>query len=180
MNIDFNFNVEHGEAKTGNARVIILSNSTRRLVVSAPDIFTYFDFLYSLKQAKENSPYVKINRFGSFSPIRKGQAKWYTDGEHYYDDVCKAIWSARNTVYITDWWLSPELYLLRPVNMDESTLKNRETRLDLVLKSVADRGVAVMIIQYLEPTLALNNDSLYTKETLEKMSPNIKVQRHPS
>ena len=53
----------------------------------------------------------------------------------------KAIKDAKFSVYITDWWLSPEFYLQRPVNSNETNMKNRDSRLDIVLKSVADRGV---------------------------------------
>lgn len=55
----------------------------------------------------------------------------------------KAILNAKHSVFITDWWLSPELYLSRPVAMGEDNLMNRESRLDLVLKNVADRGIQV-------------------------------------
>jgi phospholipase D1/2 len=92
----------------------------------------------------------------------------------------QALLSAQNQVYIADWWLSPEFYLQRPVGTESTSLKNRESRLDLVLKNIADRGVQVLIIVYNEPTLALNNDSLHTKTHLESLSTNIKVHRHPN
>lgn len=79
----------------------------------------------------------------------------------------QSILNAKSTVMITDWWLSPDLYLKRPISVDQDNLTNKESRLDRVLKNVADRGVSVMIIVYQEPTLALNNDSLHTKTYLE-------------
>lgn len=78
-----------------------------------------------------------------------------------------AILSAKASVYITDWWLSPDFYLRRPISTNEDDLTNKNSRLDIVLKNVADRGVAVCIIVYEEPTMALNNDSLHTKTHLE-------------
>ena len=51
-------------------------------------------------------------------------------------------------------------------------------RLDRILKEVADRGVNVRILIYHEPKV-LTIDSAYTKAALEKLSPNIKVIRHP-
>jgi hypothetical protein len=35
-------------------------------------------------------------------------------------------------IYITDWWLSPELYLKRPVNVREfvEETENKKSRLD--------------------------------------------------
>lgn len=55
MTFDYNFDVSHGKEATGYETNIILKSSTRRLVINAPDIFVYFDFLYSLKKATESS-----------------------------------------------------------------------------------------------------------------------------
>jgi len=49
MTFDFNFDVLHGKAKTGYETNIILKSSSRRLVINAPNLFVYFDFLFSLK-----------------------------------------------------------------------------------------------------------------------------------
>lgn len=45
------------------------------------------------------------------------ECKWYVDGNKYFSDVYDAILLAKETVFITDWWLSPELYLKRPINL---------------------------------------------------------------
>lgn len=178
LNIDFNFSVHHGKKVTGSDTHIIVRSSTRKLVIDTGDMFHYFDLLSWIDQAVKQSPYSNTHRFDSFSPIRQGFCQWYVDGEHYYEDLYKALSNAKSTIYITDWWLSPEFYLVRPVG--QSDFKNRETRIDIVLKNAANRGVQVSIIHYQEPTLALNNDSLHTKTHLESLSPNIKVLRHPS
>ncbi len=44
--------------------------------------------------------------------------KWYVDAENYFSDVCDALLSAKHEVFITDWWLSPQLYLKRPVGSE--------------------------------------------------------------
>lgn len=46
--------------------------------------------------------------------------KWYIDGENYFSDVMTALLSAKEYVYITDWWMSPDLYLRRPIATDET------------------------------------------------------------
>ena len=82
--------------------------------------------MLALQEAYEHSPYVQKNRFDSFSPIRENSiCKYYVDGADYFHDVCDSLLTARNEVFITDWWLSPEIYLKRPV----SSLKNKYTRL---------------------------------------------------
>lgn len=56
---------------------------------------------------------------------------------------------ARESIYILDWWLSPELYLRRPPS------RNEQYRLDNMLRAAAERGVEVRIIVYKEVTQAL-------------------------
>lgn len=49
-----------------------------------------------------------------------------------------ALLKAKQRVYITDWWLSPELFLKRPISTDENNLINKNSRLDRILKNIAD------------------------------------------
>ena len=143
------------------------------------DFFSWVDFLDRLTEALAKSPYRQTQRFNSFAPCRSGVCKWYISGQEYFSDMFDRLKLAKYTVYITDWWLSPEFYLKRPVGLKESFGQNRNSRLDLVLKDLADRGVEIYIIVYQEPTIALNNDSLHTQTYLERLSENIKVLRHP-
>jgi phospholipase D1/2 len=53
------------------------------------------------------------HRFESFAPIREGnELKWYVDGRDYFWAVSVALERAKETIYIADWWLSPELVRL--------------------------------------------------------------------
>jgi len=50
------------------------------------------------------------NRFNSFAGPRMGNGvKWYIDGKDYFWAVSMALDNAQETIYIADWWLSPEL-----------------------------------------------------------------------
>lgn len=60
---------------------------------------------------------------------------------------------AQESIFILDWWLSPELYLRRPPS------KNEQYRVDNMLKAAAERGVKVHIIVYKEVQAALTLDS---------------------
>ncbi|KAK7998141.1 hypothetical protein PG989_006181 [Apiospora arundinis] len=113
------------------------------------------------------------HRFQSFAPPSSGGVKWYVDGASYFWAVSVALEQARESIYILDWWLSPELYLRRPPS------RNEQYRLDHMLRAAADRGVKVHIIVYKEVTQALTLDSAHTRHHLEGMHPNIKVFRHP-
>ncbi|OJJ51235.1 hypothetical protein ASPZODRAFT_12074 [Penicilliopsis zonata CBS 506.65] len=114
------------------------------------------------------------NRFGSFAPTREGNdVKWYVDGCNYFWAVSRAIENARESIWILDWWLSPELYLRRP------PAKNEQYRLDRMLQAAAQRGVRINVIVYKEVTQALTLSSAHTKHVLEGLHPNISVFRHP-
>ncbi|KAJ5690612.1 Phospholipase D/Transphosphatidylase [Penicillium macrosclerotiorum] len=114
------------------------------------------------------------HRFGSFAPPREqNDVKWYVDGCSYFWAVSRALETARESIWILDWWLSPELYLRRPPT------KNEQYRLDRMLQAAAQRGVRVNVIVYKEVTQALTLSSAHTKHTLENLHPNISVFRHP-
>ncbi|KAJ3520611.1 hypothetical protein NM208_g13642 [Fusarium decemcellulare] len=113
------------------------------------------------------------NRFHSFAPESRGNAKWYVDGASYFWAVSQAIEQARESIFILDWWLSPELYLRRP------PAKNEQYRLDRMLKAAAERGVKVYIIVYKEVEAALTLNSSHTRTALEALHENIRVFRHP-
>lgn len=91
-----------------------------------------------------------------------------------------ALESAQETIYIADWWLSPELFLRRPPHF------NQEWRLDRILKRRAEAGVKIYIVVYREVQAALTCNSEHTKHALHALCPegspgygNIKVMRHP-
>lgn len=115
------------------------------------------------------------HRFDStFAGPKSGNdVKWYVDGCSYMWAVSQALENARQTIWILDWWLSPELYLRRP------PARNEEWRIDKVLQRAANRGVKVNIIVYKEVTQVLTLSSAHTKHVLEALSPNIGVFRHP-
>ncbi|CAD8096905.1 unnamed protein product [Paramecium primaurelia] len=177
---DYNFRMKYGKAGTGYDRGIKLEFATRHLLLVAPDYFTFTEFLTALNQAQKECPYMQPHRFSSFAPIKESHCKWYIDGEGYFSDVMDALLNAKQYVYITDWWMSPDLYLKRPIAIDQNDQINQDSRLDRILQKLANRGVSIYILMYLEPTIALKHDSYHTKNFLERLSPNIMVLRHPS
>ncbi|KAL7796537.1 putative phospholipase D [Trichoderma ceciliae] len=113
------------------------------------------------------------NRFQSFAAPSSGNIKWFVDGASYFWAVSEALQRAEESIYILDWWLSPELFLRRPPS------RNEQYRLDAMLQAAAERGVKVYVIVYKEVEAALTLDSAHTKHALEKLHPNISVFRHP-
>ncbi|KAF2127758.1 phospholipase-like protein PldA [Dothidotthia symphoricarpi CBS 119687] len=130
----------------------------------------------------KRSRVAESHRFESFAPERDGNlVKWYVDGRDYFWAVAEALEQAKETIYIADWWLSPELFLKRP------PFYNQKSRLDQILKRRAQAGVKIYISVYKEVSAALTCNSQHTKKALmndlfEKDEPgygNIRVMRHP-
>ncbi|KAL9057467.1 MAG: hypothetical protein Q9162_002304 [Coniocarpon cinnabarinum] len=121
------------------------------------------------------------HRFQSFAPERDGnKIKWYIDGRDYYHAVSMSLERAQETIYIEDWWLSPELFLRRP------PYGTQEWRLDQCLKRAAERGVKIYVVVYKEVEAAVSCNSNHTKQALRALCPpgtpghgNINVMRHP-
>ncbi|KAJ5483782.1 hypothetical protein N7530_003028 [Penicillium desertorum] len=130
---------------------------------------------------RKRSEIADSHRFKSFAPVHDGnRVKWYVDGKDYMWAVSEALEKATETIYIADWWLSPELFLRRP------PVENQEWRLDQVLKRRAEAGVKIYIIVYKEVNQALTCNSAHTKHALRNLCPegtpgygNIRVMRHP-
>ncbi|KAJ4289238.1 hypothetical protein N0V90_011580 [Kalmusia sp. IMI 367209] len=106
------------------------------------------------------------HRFDSFAPERDGNlVKWYVDGRDYFWAVSEALNQAKETIYIADWWLSPEL----------------QWRLDQLLKKKAQEGVKIYIIVYKEVTIRHTKDAIMGLITDEDAPGygNIRLMRHP-
>ncbi|XP_069008767.1 phospholipase D1a [Embiotoca jacksoni] len=118
--------------------------------------------------------FLRVHRFGSFAQEQENiPAKWYVNGKTYMEDVADALEEANEEIFITDWWLSPEIFLKRPV------VEGNRWRLDCILKRKAQQGVRIFVMLYKEVELALGINSGYSKRTLMHLHPNIKVMRHP-
>ncbi|KAI0259452.1 hypothetical protein BC834DRAFT_630910 [Gloeopeniophorella convolvens] len=114
------------------------------------------------------------HRFDSFADERaQNFVKWHIDGHDYFYALSEMLDSARQCIFILDWWLTPELYLRRP------PAYHPEWRLDRVLKRKAEQGVKIYVIVYKEVTQTMSMSSSHTKKALEALHPNIACMRHP-
>ncbi|KAK3543368.1 hypothetical protein QTP70_018377, partial [Hemibagrus guttatus] len=118
--------------------------------------------------------FLRENRHGSFAPVRENtKAQWFVNAAGYFDAIADALEGAKEEIFITAWWLSPEIFLKRPV-VDGNTW-----RLDHVLKRKAEQGVKICVLLYKEVEVILGLNSEYTKKTLMGLHSNIMVIRHP-
>ncbi|KAF7332538.1 Phospholipase [Mycena kentingensis (nom. inval.)] len=115
------------------------------------------------------------HRFESFADERSGgnTVKWHIDGHDYMWALSEFLDSAKEVIFIQDWWLTPELYLRRPPAL------HQKWRLDRVLKRKAEEGVKIHVIVYKEVTQTMTMSSKHTKAWLESLHPNITCLRHP-
>lgn len=151
-----------------------MKNSERRINLVAKNERQLDQFFKSIERMKEQTPWAKKHRFGSFAPVRTNvAAQWLVDGRDYFWNVSRAIYNARDVIYIHDWWLSPELYLRRPPALAE------KWRLDRLLQRKAQEGVKIFVIVYQNVGTTVPIDSTYTKYSLMGLHPNIVVQRSP-
>ncbi|EDO43750.1 predicted protein [Nematostella vectensis] len=174
--LDKDFTFCHGRDETNVRHGLIISNQSRKLLLTCWTDRKAGEFMRSLVHvmATTGAEWLQTNPHDSYAPVRPDtQAQWFVDGASYFDSVALALQEAREEIFITDWWLSPEIYLRRPVREGDYW------RLDQILKRKAELGVKVYVLLYKEVELALTINSAYTKALLASLHPNIKVLRHP-
>ena len=135
---------------------------------------------------------VESNKYNSYTNEKKyNVCQWFVDGKDYFEDLYQKLMEAKYTIFITDWWMSPELFLRRPVDekiyieMSKSKILTKNfgeemTRLMDILNYKAQQGVKIYLLIYYECSLALTLNSEHTEETFRKINKKIKIIRHPS
>lgn len=78
--------------------------------------------------------------FNSFAPVRdESLVKWFVDGSDYMEAVADSIDQAKQEIFITGFFLSPEIYLKRPV------IQGDKWRLDKLLQRKAVYKIFILI-----------------------------------
>ena len=139
------------------------------------------------ERIKKFKKIVKSNRYKAYTNEKMNNfAHWFIDGKDYFDDLHEKLMGAKRSIFITDWWMSPEVWLKRPILESDYTSyfkkksENSLSRLMDILEFKAKKGVKIYILLYYECSLALKLNSKHTQDTLEKLHKNIIVTRHPS
>ncbi|CAF1375385.1 unnamed protein product [Adineta steineri] len=169
MLVDHGFTVlsnHHNTAMTNSE--IQIRNLQETLTIKCENRHDYEQWMESLNLLQEKAfcfENKNDTRFHSFAQIRYNQLGLSME---------KAILLAKEEIFITDWWLSPEIMLIRP-NDDETM------RLDNLLGKKADDGVRIYVMISKELSFVSSRNSSHTKQALINKSKtgNIKVIRHP-
>ncbi|XP_027630224.1 phospholipase D1 isoform X2 [Tupaia chinensis] len=174
--VDKEFRIKVGKKETETKYGLRIDNLSRTLILKCNSYRHARWWGGAIEEfiQKYGTNFLKDHRFGSYAAIQENTlAKWYVNAKGYFEDVANAMEEAKEEIFITDWWLSPEIFLKRPV------VEGNRWRLDCILKRKAQQGVRIFIMLYKEVELALGINSEYSKRTLMRLHPNIKVMRHP-
>ncbi|KAG8431522.1 hypothetical protein GDO86_018421 [Hymenochirus boettgeri] len=172
---DPGFGIQIGKKGTETKYGVRIENFTRALTLKCNGYRQARWWGQQINKLAEDhgKEFLTVHRFDSFAPVReRTQVKWFVNGATYFDAVADALMQAQEEIFITDWWLSPEIHLKRPA-------QNDEWRLDIILKHRAEAGVRVCVLLFKEVQMALGINSDYSKRALMLLHPNIKVMRHP-
>uniref|UniRef100_A0A914XSF8 PH domain-containing protein n=1 Tax=Panagrolaimus superbus TaxID=310955 RepID=A0A914XSF8_9BILA len=119
--------------------------------------------------------WLEQKRFRSTYPIRAKEninfCQTFIDGCDFWERAAEMMERAREEIFIGNWWLTPEMFLKKPINF------GNRWRLDHILKRAAERGVRVFVLLFKE--FGQGQCSQYCKRTLQNLHANIKVIRHP-
>ncbi|KAM6983882.1 phospholipase D2 [Tautogolabrus adspersus] len=170
---DPEFKVKVGRAHTDTKYGVCIENFARSLIIKCSSYRQTHWWSHEINRFAGTCDFLKVQRFCGFAPPRENMlTKWYVNGSGYFADLADALEQAKEEIFITDWWLSPEVFLKRPAT-------DNYWRLDHILKRKAEQGVKVCVMLYKEVEMALGINSEHSKRTLMNMHPNIKVMRHP-
>ena len=171
--------------------IIKIKNLSRILILKFKTLFER-ELWYNeiMKRAEIMSKILSKNIYKAYTNEKRGnKAHWFSDGEEYFKDLSEKLMEAKESIFITDWWMSPQVWLTRPVPTQEymaMAYQNKDkkeyppySRLMDILYQCANRGVKIYILIYAEFSLALTLNSSHTKKALESLHPNIQVERHP-
>uniref|UniRef100_A0A8B9WHC5 Phospholipase n=1 Tax=Bos mutus grunniens TaxID=30521 RepID=A0A8B9WHC5_BOSMU len=171
--VDKEFRVKVGRKETETKYGLRIDNLSRTLILKCNSYRHARWWGGAIEEfiQKYGPDFLRDHRFGSYAAIQGNTlAKWYVNAKGYFEDVANAMEEAKEEIFITDWWLSPEIFLKRPV------VEGNRWRLDCILKRKAQQGVRIFIMLYKEVELALGINSEYSKRTLMRLHPNIKAE----
>uniref|UniRef100_A0A671Q6H8 phospholipase D n=1 Tax=Sinocyclocheilus anshuiensis TaxID=1608454 RepID=A0A671Q6H8_9TELE len=158
---DKGFHIKIGTRETGVRHGVMIENLCRALTIKCSTYRQACWWGHSIDEFSQmfGQDFLRENRHGSFTPPVR-------------ENYIKMVRKLAKEIFITAWWLSPEIFLKRPV------LDGNMWRLDHVLKRKAVR-VKIFVLLYKEAEVVMGLNSEYTKKTLMGLHSNIRVIRHP-
>ena len=100
--------------------IIKITNASRSLILKFKTLFER-EIWYReiMSRAETMKKILKENAYNAYTNEKKGNiVQWFIDGEDYFKDLSIKLMEAKESIMITDWWLSPEVWLTRPFPMN--------------------------------------------------------------
>ncbi|XP_053428704.1 phospholipase D1 isoform X2 [Nycticebus coucang] len=132
--VDKEFRIKVGKKETETKYGLRIDNLSRTLILKCNSYRHARWWAGAIEEfiQKHGTNFLKDHRFGSYAAVQENTlAKWYVNAKGYFEDVANAMEEAKEEIFITDWWLSPEIFLKRPV------VEGNRWRLDCILKRKA-------------------------------------------
>lgn len=166
---------ENVKNKISTKLLITVENRERKMQMIVKSEYIMKQWVRSIYEMSKSTVWSQKHRFDSFAPVRKNAlCKFLVDGRDYFWSLSEALRMAKDVIFIHDWWLSPELYMRRPVR------GNQIHRIDRILKEKAEQNVKIFIVVYRNVGSTVGTDSLWTKHSLLSLHNNIHVIRSPN
>ena len=124
--VDKTFRVLSGLEATGEKSGLLVENLNRQLFVKCYNEKRANEWRYAIQHMLNTtgrefcSPVTGLDlvRFESFAPIRyECLTRWFVDGADYMEAIADSVQAAKEEIFITGFFLSPEIYLKRLVNI---------------------------------------------------------------
>ncbi|XP_009573832.1 PREDICTED: phospholipase D1-like, partial [Fulmarus glacialis] len=132
--VDKEFNIKIGQKETETKYGLQIDNLSRSLILKCNSYRHAQWWRQGIDEfiRKHGKDFLTEHRFGSYAAVQENTlAKWYVNAKWYFEDVANAMEAAKEEIFITDWWLSPEIFMKRPV------VEGNRWRLDCILKRKA-------------------------------------------
>ncbi|KFM64835.1 Phospholipase D1, partial [Stegodyphus mimosarum] len=113
---------------------IIIQNLNKKLYLRCENEHQAEDWAAEINYVLNGfqADFVRANSYGSYAPSRSlSKCRWIVDGATYFEAVAEVLEKAQEEIFITDWWLTPEIYLKRP------TVHGHYWQLDYLLRRKA-------------------------------------------
>ena len=93
-----------------------IRNAQMRLNLKYKNFFEKEYWRTELERRKNNVALLQANKYNAYTNMKRyNVCQWFADGKDYFEDLYKKLMDAKYSIYITDWWMSPEVFLRRPV-----------------------------------------------------------------
>ena len=191
--------------KISNKKIFNCKNINKKILISLLGLLSLLLIIFFAFNNKTHPKFPKIekinknnkkraleysNKYDSFaSTTRNNYCKYFIDGKDYYQDLYDHLLNAKKTIYITDFHINPELFLVRPVDekiyleMAKNKILTKDlgknmSRLMDILDYKAKEGVKIYILLYYDYFI-LKLNSKYTQNIFSKLNKNINLIRFP-